>query len=133
MANLTSDQAIRLSDNFYYLSSSMLDFRVANWEKLSDDDIKELSDIQYSLLSFGENILALSTTLIMDEVVDSLGKINTITQEIKDSIKDLKNIQKGLNVATGILILGAMIINRDPQGIGSSLKDLFELWKAPLD
>lgn len=133
MANLTSDQALQLSENFYQLSTAILDFRVANWDRLTPDERKELSDSQYSILRCGEDILAFATTLIMDEVVDSLGKINAITHEIKDSIKDLKNIQKGLNVAAGILILGVAILNRDTQGIGTSLKDVLELWKAPLD
>lgn len=131
MANLTSEQASQLSENFYQLSSAILDFRVANWDRLSPEEMKELSDAQNSFLRFGEDILAFSTTLVMEEVMDSLGKINAITGEIKGTIKDLKNIQKGLNVAAGILILGVAILNRDTQGIGTSLKGLVEVWKAP--
>lgn len=131
MANLTSEQAAQLSDNFYHLANAMLDFRVENWEKLTPDERKELSDTQFAILRCGEDILAYATTLVMDEVADSLGKINSITEEIKGTIKDLKNIQKGLNVAAAILILGVAIINRDPKGIGNSLKDVYETWKAP--
>jgi hypothetical protein len=132
MANLTSEQASKLSENFFHLSTAILDFRVANWDRLNPEEMKELSDAQYSFLRFGEDILAFTTTLIMDEVADSLGKINTITEEIKGTIKDLKNIQKGLNVAAGILILGVAILNRDTQGIGTSLKDVIDVWRAPL-
>lgn len=132
MANLTFEQASQLSENFYQLSSAILDFRVANWDRLSPEEMKELSYAQNSFLRFGEDILAFYTTIVMDEIQDSLEKINTITGEIKATIKDLKNIQKGLNVAASILILGAAIINRDTQGIGTSLKELIEVWKAPL-
>ncbi len=130
MANLTSDQAKQLSDNFYFLGIAIGDFRYENWDKLSIEENKELSDTQYSLLRQGEDILAASTKLIMDEVADSLGKINTITEEIKGTIKALGNIQKGLNIAAALLILGVAIVNRDTQGIGNSIKDVFETWNA---
>jgi len=131
MANLNSDQAKQLSDNFYFLGRAIGDFRYYNWDRLTLDENKELSDIQNSVLRFGEDILAYATTLIMDEVVDSLDKINTITTEINDTIKTLNNIQKGLNVAAAVLILGVAIMNRDTQGIGNSIKEVYETWKAP--
>ncbi|MEB2775201.1 hypothetical protein SYJ56_07770 [Algoriphagus sp. D3-2-R+10] len=132
MANLTTDQANQLSENFYSLAIALGDFRVENWDRLTPEQRKELSDIQYSVIRCGEDILALSTTLVMDEVADSLGKINTISEEIKGTIKTLGNIQKGLNVAAAILILGVAIINRDTQGIGNSIKNVFETWSSPL-
>lgn len=131
MANLNSDQAKQLADNFYFLGRAIGDFRYHNWERLSIAENKELSDIQNSLLRFGEDILTYATTLVMDEVIDSLEKINTITSEIHGTIMTLTNIQKGLNVAAAILILGVAILNRDPSEIGNSIKDVLETWKAP--
>ncbi len=131
MVNLNSDQAKQLSDNFYFLGRAIGDFRYYNWDRLTLDEKKKLSDIQNSVLRFGEDILAYSTTLIMDEVVDSLEKINTITTEINDTIKTLNNIQKGLNVAAAVLILGVAIMNRDTKGIGNSIKEVYETWKVP--
>jgi hypothetical protein len=132
MANLTSDQAKQLSDNFYYLGMAIGDFRYENWDKLSLEENKELSETQNMLLQTGEDILAFSTTLIMDEAVDSLAKINSIASEIQGTIKKLSNIQKGLNVAAAILILGVAIVNRDTKGIGDSIKGVYDTWKAPI-
>ncbi|WP_339758354.1 hypothetical protein [Algoriphagus aquimarinus] len=131
MANLTSDQAQQLSDNFFDLSVAITDFRIANWEKLSLEENKELGDTRYKLLKSGEDILAFATTLIMDEVADSLGKINTITEDIKGTIKTLRNIQKGLDVAATLVALGIAIIAKDPQRIGKSIKSVFDTWSAP--
>jgi hypothetical protein len=131
MTNLNSDQAQQLSDNFYFLGRAIGDFRYHNWNHLTLDENKELSDLQNSFLRFGEDILALATTLVMDDVVDSLEKINTITTEISGTIKTLNNIQKGLNVAAAVLILGVAIMNRDSKGIGNSIKDVYETWKIP--
>lgn len=132
MANLTSEQANRLSDDFFYLGVAIGDFRYENWDRLTLEQNKELSDMQSAILRCGEDILAYSTTLVMDEVADSLGKIGSITDEIKGTIKKLESIQKGLNAAAAILILGAAIVKRDPTAIGNSIKDLFMTWKGPI-
>lgn len=131
MANLTSEQASQLSDDFFYLGMAIGDFRYENWGRLTIEENKELSDMQAAIYRCGEDILAFSTTLVMDEVAESLAKISTITQEIKGTIKSLKSIQKGLNAASAILILGVAIVKRDPMGIGISLRDLFMVWKEP--
>ncbi len=131
MANLTSDQAQQLSDNFFDLSVAITDFRITNWEKLSLEENKELGDTRYKLLKSGEDILALATTLIMDEVADSLGKINTITADIKGTIKTLRTIQKGLDLAATLVALGIAIIAKDPQRIGKWIKSVFDTWTAP--
>ncbi|OOG76739.1 hypothetical protein [Algoriphagus sp. A40] len=130
MANLTSEQANQLSDDFFYLAMAIGDFRYANWERLTLEENKELSEIQGAILSCGEDILAFSTTLVMDEVGESLAKIRSITGEIRGTIKGLKSIQKGLDAASTILILGVAILKRDPMGIGNSIKDLFMVWKG---
>ena len=131
MANLTSEQAKELSDNFYFLSVAIGDFRYENWDNLSIEDNKKLSEIQNMLLQTGEDILAFSTTLIMNEVEESLQKINFITSDIQGTIKNLQNIQKGLNTAAALLILGVAIVNRDTEGIEGSIKNIFETWNSP--
>ena len=130
MANLTSKQANRLSDDFFYLGMAIGDFRYANWDRLTPEENKELSQMQAAILRCGEDILAFSTTLVMNEVSESLAKISSVTKEILGTIKTLENIQKGLDAASGILILGASILKRDPMAIGNSIKDLFMTWKG---
>jgi hypothetical protein len=132
MANLNSVQAQQLSANFFYLGMAIGDFRYENWDRLSLEDNKELSDTQNSIIRTGEDILAFSSTLVMDELEESLTQISTITEEIKRTMKTLGNIQKGLNIAAALLILGVAISNRDTKGISASIKEVRETWKAPL-
>lgn len=129
MANLTSTQANKLSDDFFILSRAIADFRYEHWDRLTLDENKKLSETQGAILRFGEDILALSTTLVMNEVTESLAKISAITGEINGTIKTLTSIQKGLNAAAAILVLGAAIVKRDPMAIGDSIRDLFVTWK----
>lgn len=128
MENLTSEQAAQLSDDFYKLATAMLDFRVENWDSLSNEQHQILSDTRSKCLEIGENILALSTTLVMNEVAASLQKIQEVTDEIHGTIKRLKNIQKGLNIAAAVLVLGVAIIEKDPGKIGESIKGMVGAW-----
>lgn len=106
------------------------DFRHQNWDSLTMQENKELSEMQNAILRFGEDILAFSTTLVMDEVSESLARINSITEEIKGTIKTLESIQKGLDAASAILVLGTAIVKRDPMAIGNAIKDLIVTWKG---
>lgn len=129
MANLTSEQANRLAEEFYLLALSIGDFRYENWDSLSLEENKKLSWMQAEILRTGEDILALSTTLVMDEVGETLQKITSITSDIKATITSLRAIQKGMDTAAAILALGSSILRRDPGAIGNSLKGLFAVWK----
>jgi len=130
MANLTAIQANALANNFLGLGQAIGDFRYDNWNELSQPQNQQLSNLQWSILNYGEDILALSTTLVMDDVQTSLDKINNITVEIKATIQQLKNIQKAINVAAAIVTLGGAVISKSPSSIGSALQGMIDSWKT---
>lgn len=129
MAKLTAQQASSLANNFLGLAQSIGDFRYDNWTTLSKSDNQKLGALQRSILNYGEDVLALSTVLVMNDVADSLTRVNDITAQIKSTIQKLKNIQKVINVATAIVSFGAAIITKDPQAINTSLDGVFDAWK----
>src|SRR5258708_35621213 len=96
MAQLTSRQADDLANQFLALAQAIGDFRYNHWNDLSKTQHHQLAGQHWSALNFGEDILALSTGLIMDDVVGSLKSVKTITGQIKSSLGTLKDIQKGI-------------------------------------
>ncbi|GAB2485019.1 MAG: hypothetical protein EP311_05345 [Cytophagales bacterium] len=130
MAKLTPEQVRTLSDQFYFLGMAIGEYRYTHWDDLSLEENKELSDSQYAILKSGEDMLAFAAQLVMDEAQTSIQQIQGLTKEIQDTIKDLKNIQKAMDVAAGILVLGAAILEKNPEKIGSNLRGLLELWKS---
>lgn len=130
MAKLTSQQANDLANNFLGLAQAIGDFRYENWNVLSKAENQRLGNSQWSILNYGEDILALSTILVMDDAQTSLTQINDVTTQIKGTIKNLQNIQKGINVAASIVTLGAAIISKNPQAIVDSISGVVETWKA---
>lgn len=130
MAKLTSQQANALANDFLGLAQAIGDFRYDNWNELSKIQNQELGNLQWSVLNYGEDILALSTTLVMDDVDASLEKINKITLEIKSTIQNLKDIQKAINVAAAIVSFGGAIISKDPSSISAGLQAVIDSWEA---
>lgn len=129
MAKLNAQQASILANNFLGLGQAIGDYRYENWTTLSKADNQNLGGLQWSILNYGEDVLALSTVLVMNDVADSLNRVNDITTQIKSTIQKLKNIQKVISVATAIVTFGAAVISKNPQTIGTTLDGLFDSWK----
>lgn len=130
MANLTSKQANELAGNFLGLAQAIGDFRFSNWKELPKEDNQRLGSLQWSILNYGEDILAFSTILVMDEVKVSLEKIRDISTDIKENINSIKNIQKGINIAAAIVTLGAAIISQNARSVTDAIDCLAKEWKS---
>lgn len=130
MANLTSKQANELAGNFLGLAQAIGDFRFSNWKELPKEDNQRLGNLQWSILNYGEDILAFSTILVMDEVKVSLEKIRDISTDIKENINSIKNIQKGINIAAAIVTLGAAIISKNARSVTDAIDCLAKEWES---
>jgi hypothetical protein len=129
MAKLTSAQANALANDFLGLAQAIGNFRYDNWNEMSKTQNQQLGKMQWSILNYGEDILALSTALAMDDVQASLNKINDTTLEIMSTIQQLKNIQKVINVAGAIITFGGAVISKDPSAIKTGLQGVIDSWK----
>lgn len=129
MAKLTSQQANELANYFLGLAQAIGDYRFDNWSTLTKAENQKLGSLQWSILNYGEDILVLSTTLVMDEVETSLAEMQAVTQDIKKTIHKLKSIQKAFDLASSIITLGGAILSKNPDAIGSEIKSLAKTWK----
>jgi hypothetical protein len=130
MAQLTSQQADDLANQFLALAQAIGDFRYRHWNDLSQDQHHRLASQHWSVLNYGEDILALSETLIMDDVSPSLASIKSITGQIKSSLRALKDIQNGIDLAATIVTFGAAIISKSPIAIREAIDDLTQRWRT---
>jgi len=130
MAKLTSKQANELAGYFLGMAQAIGDFRYENWSLLSADDNQKLGNLQWSILNYGEDILAFSTILVMEDVKNSIEKIKGITSRIKENMHTVKVIQKGIDVAAAIVTLGAAIISKNARSITDSVDCLVKVWES---
>ncbi|HMI65587.1 MAG TPA: hypothetical protein VK517_06100 [Cyclobacteriaceae bacterium] len=130
MAQLTSQQADDLANQFLALAQAIGDFRYNHWNDLSRVQHNRLASQHWSVLNYGEDILALSTVLIMDDIAPSLASIKKISGQIKSSLGTLKDIQKGIDISAAIVTFGAAIISKSPIAIGEAIDDLVQRWRT---
>jgi len=124
MTQLTSRQANDLANQFLALAQAIGDFRYSHWGELSKAQHQRLASQHWSVLNYGEDILALSTTLVMNDVAGSLASVKSNTGKIKSSLRILENIQKGIEITAAIVTLGAAIISKSPEAIGRAIEGL---------
>ena len=129
MENLTAEQAAELAKNFLGLAQCIGNYRFANWKKLSKDENQELSDKQWSILNAGEDMLALSTTLLIEEADKSLKQINSLTGELNKTILQIKKVQKVINIGAAVIQLAAVIVGKQPLAIPGAIGNLVKAIK----
>lgn len=124
MGQLTSEQAHDLANQLLGLAQSIGDFRYEHWTDLSKSQHQLLANQHWSVLIYGEDILTLSTALVMDDLHSSLASIKMLTGQIKATLNSLNDIQEGITIAASIVTLGAAIVNKNPMAIEDAIEDL---------
>jgi hypothetical protein len=124
MPNLTAGQAIALSDHLFALNQSIEEFRFDKTRNLSPEQKKELDDSMDKIAVAGQEVLALSVTLVMNDAQAALLQIQQITEQMSDTFRYLKSIQKAIDVATSVVTLASAIVAKNPDDIASALSEL---------
>jgi hypothetical protein len=130
MPTLTSQEGNELAMYFLGLAQAIGDYKFENWNSLSDADKDKLGKFQRSILNAGEDLLALSTTLVLNDVQEELNEIGNITKDIRKSINHLQSVQKVILIATNIVTLAGTIVSKNPLSIANAIIDLSTTWKA---
>jgi hypothetical protein len=130
MERLTSHEAKDLANQFLALAQAIGDWRYNHWSELSETQRQQLANHHRSVLEYGEEVLALSTVLVMEDVSNSLSAIKSVSGKITASLGTLADIQKGIDVAAAVVTLGAAIVSKNPLAIGGAIEGLVEGWKA---
>lgn len=130
MAKLNAQQANELAANFLGLAQAIGDYRFNNWKALSRTDNQRLGNMQWSILNSGEDMLALSSNLVMTDVQGSLMQISTITVQIRARLQKMANVQKAINIAATLVTLASAIISKSPGGIVDGIQAVQDTWKA---
>lgn len=130
MSNLTAIQANRLANEFLSLAQSIGEFRYKNYDNLNNEENQKLRNYHWSVMNSSDDIFTLSANLVLEDTEEALTEISGVSSEMKNTYKDLQNIQKAIDIAASVVTLGAAIISKNPQAIADSLSGLIETWKA---
>ena len=124
MGKLTSKQANELANNFLAVAQSIRDYRIKNYDSLTKNQNLKLRQLHKKTLDYSDDLFTTSATLFMEDAENSLLKLNAITKKIKKSYKSLRDVQKAIDIATNVVVLGASIFSLSPPAIIDSIGNL---------
>jgi len=130
MPALTSQEANQLADNFLAMSKVIGEYRMKNFDNLSEAQKQNLKELHAKILDASDELYTMSATLVLENVQSSLDSIRNVTGQMKDTFAKLQNIQKAINISASVAALGAAILSKDSKAIGSSLRTLLDSVKA---
>lgn len=126
MAQLTSQQANELANNYLIMAKTVGDYWYQNFDSLPKPESQKIQDLHLEVLKYANDFFTLSANLVMDDVQLSLSSIGEVTNQMKSTYNTLKDFGKAINIAAAVVTLGESILNKNPKDFASSLGTLFD-------
>lgn len=130
MENLNSEQASVLAQNYLSLAKVLNDFRFDNWTSLSDSNKDQLEKMSKTLLDQGQDMLAQSSLLVLNDIDQDLKLILEVTNNMQSTLTKIDKINKSILLVGCLLNLGSAVISRDLNNIPDRLKQLYDSYKS---
>lgn len=132
MPNITSAQAKELAKYYLSMAQDINAYRIEKWDFQTPEQRHILSDLHWKITNYVDDFIALSTTLILEDIQGDLHKIQTITEEITSTIHKIEMVQKVINISTAVVALAVAIISKNLPGIGKGIASLAKAVTAKL-
>ncbi|MEM6844275.1 MAG: hypothetical protein AAF632_18805 [Bacteroidota bacterium] len=124
MATLSSEQVKELSKQFFRIVTSIGQFREDHWEDLTKSQHQKLSHLQRSVYSYSDDLLTLASVFKLKEVDDELTQMNQIADDVNEALQQAEKVEKVINIAAKVVMLGGAVVSHSPLAIVASLAEL---------
>ncbi len=124
MTPLTAQQVTTLAKRFFSVARTLTEYREHHWDNMSREQHQRLSDLQWSIYNYTDDLLALSAMLAMEEAEKVLNRVAQVTKDVNHYIDREQNIEKVIGVASRVVMLGGAVISQSPLAIIATLADL---------
>jgi HPt (histidine-containing phosphotransfer) domain-containing protein len=129
MTKITSQDAIDLAKQFKEAAVAVGDFQLQNWDNLSKDDRRSLTDVEYTLLDYSQDLVTYAVGKALDDAQASLAQIKDATARANRVVKTVNDVKKVIGIATALVTLGAAIYTGNVGGIVTALKGVYDAAK----
>lgn len=126
-------QAENLAQIFFSLSNAVNDFRLDpdNFNALSPARQKQLKDQVQALTMRAEQCTADALSAILQGIQPHLQNIKQATQDAKNALAHLKDVEKGIAIANAAVALVRSIAEGDLASVGDNVQGLFQAINPP--
>lgn len=124
---LTDDQMQQLAQDFHDISVAIGQVRldaIKAGAALTDPGIVQLQGYVFSLKNVSDNLAVQSANLTLQNADQALQQISLATKTADHALDRLANIDKAVQIASAIIVLGAAITTRDPSQILGAAKSV---------
>ncbi len=124
---LTDDQMQQLAQAFHDISVEIGQVRldaIKAGAALTDPGIVQLQGYVFSLKNVSDNLAVQSANLTLQNADQALQQISVATKTADHALDQLANIDKAVQIASAIIVLGAAITTRDPSQILGAAKSV---------
>ena len=124
---LTDDQMQQLAQAFHDISVAIGQVRldaIKGGASLTDSPIVQLQGYVFSLKNVSDNLAVQSANLTLQNVGQTLNQISVATQTADHALDKLANIDKAVQIASAVIVLGAAITTHDPSQIANAAKSV---------
>lgn len=124
---LTDDQMQHLAQSFHDISVAIGQVRldaIKAGASLTDAAIVQLQGYVFSLKNISDNLAVQSANLTLQNADQILNQISSATQTADHALDKLANIDKAVQIASAVIVLGAAITTHDPSQIENAAKSV---------
>jgi TolA-binding protein len=124
-ATLTDDQMQQLAQSFHDISVAIGQIRldaIKAGASLTDTRIVQLQGNVFSLMQTANNLALQGAKLTLEDAEQALNQISVATQTADHALDKLAGIDKAVQIASAVIVLGAAISTQNPAQIISAAK-----------
>lgn len=121
---LDSSEALRIANSLAQASAKILDFRVDNFDRLSDEEAAKLEQQEDNLDHMVVLLRSRGVELIGEEAAAVSQELTAAIEDGKEVLSTIKDVRNALRVAVGLTELAVAVLGRNAKGALSALKEL---------
>ena len=121
---LTAVQAQELAQEFHDLAAAIGAYRLAQASTLTDTQQYQLQNLQMQCTQYSNSFIAAGLFAEQADLAATLQTIQQQTAVAQKAIATIKAVDKVLQIATAVAVLGASIASLNPSAVGSGIEGL---------
>jgi hypothetical protein len=124
---LSDDQMQAMAQAFHDIAVEIGQVRldaISAGSKLTDPGIVQLQGYVFSLMNVAASLAIADANITLDNADQAVNQISVATQAADKALNNLKNIDKAVNIASSVILLGIAITTKDPNQILSAAKSV---------
>lgn len=130
MAKLTADDAFELGNLFRATAVALGDWRIANRNKLNQEEWDKLDDQEITLLNAASDMYTAGIELVLDDAKTSLSQLRSSVKKAKAAVRHIETVKQAMGLVTALLLLAVAVSSGNLGTIPPAIKGVKEAAEA---